>query len=53
VSKREWLACRYLYDSAVGEPANGTPDGTATEDPSDDWVCPACGAGMDTFERVD
>lgn len=45
--------CGYEYDPAVGDPDNGVEAGTAFEDVSDDWVCPLCGAGKDSFSVVD
>lgn len=44
--------CGYVYDPAVGDPAGGIPPGTAFEDIPDDWVCPACGIGKDSFSSV-
>ncbi|MFC1888501.1 rubredoxin [Thermodesulfobacteriota bacterium] len=43
--------CGYVYDPAQGDPDNGVSAGTAFEDISDDWVCPVCGAGKDSFEE--
>ena len=41
--------CGYVYDPAVGDPDNGIEPGTAWEDVADDWVCPLCGVGKDSF----
>lgn len=41
--------CGYVYDPAVGDPDNGVSAGTSFENLSDDWVCPVCGAGKDSF----
>ena len=49
----ECLNCGYVYDPEVGDPDNGIPPGTRFEDLPDDWVCPDCGSGKDTFERLD
>jgi len=46
-------ACGYVYDPAIGDPANGVPAGTAFEDVSDDWVCPDCGAGKGEFSPLE
>ena len=43
--------CGYVYDPEMGDPDNGVAPGTAFEDISDDWVCPVCGAGKDSFEE--
>jgi rubredoxin len=42
--------CGYVYDPAVGDPVNSVKAGTAFEDIADDWVCPECGVGKDSFE---
>jgi rubredoxin len=46
------IICQYVYDPAVGDPANGIAAGTVFEDIPDDWVCPLCGAGKDSFEKL-
>ncbi|HLO26999.1 MAG TPA: rubredoxin [Geobacteraceae bacterium] len=46
------VICLYVYDPAVGDPEHGIEPGTAFEDIPDDWVCPLCGAGKDSFERI-
>jgi rubredoxin len=47
------LVCDYVYDPAVGDPANGVAPGTAFEDIPDDWVCPVCGVPKNQFEPID
>jgi len=42
--------CGYVYDPAVGDPANGIEPGTAWENIKEDWVCPVCGVGKDQFK---
>ena len=42
-------ACSYVYDPQKGDPGNGIEPGTAFEDIPDDWVCPECGLGKDSF----
>jgi len=42
--------CGYVYDPAVGDPANGVEPGTAWENLKEDWVCPVCGVGKDQFK---
>lgn len=44
--------CGYVYDSEVGDPDSGVKPGTPFEKLPDDWVCPVCGAGKKSFERV-
>ena len=41
--------CGYVYDPDVGDPDNGIEPGTAWEDVAEDWVCPLCGVGKDSF----
>ena len=41
--------CGYVYDPAVGDPANGIAPGTLFEALPDDWVCPECGVGKSEF----
>ena len=42
--------CGYIYDPAEGDPDGGIAPGTAFEDIPDDWVCPICGVGKDSFK---
>ena len=42
--------CGYVYDPAVGDPANGIEANTAWEDVKEDWLCPVCGVGKDQFK---
>jgi rubredoxin len=44
--------CGYVYNPADGDPDSGIKPGTAFEDIPEDWVCPVCGAGKDSFEPV-
>ena len=46
------VICQYVYDPAVGDDEHGIAPGTAFEDLPDDWVCPLCGAGKDSFEQI-
>ena len=45
--------CGYVYDPAVGDPANDIPSGTAFEALPEDWVCPDCGVGKDQFSKTE
>lgn len=45
--------CGYVYDPAAGDPDNGVDPGTAFADVAEDWVCPICGAGKDSFVLED
>ncbi len=41
--------CRYEYNPVEGDPESRVAPGTAYEDLPEDWVCPICGEGKDTF----
>jgi len=43
--------CGYVYDPEKGDPDNDVPAGTTFDAISDEWVCPACGAGKDSFSE--
>lgn len=45
--------CGYIYDEALGWPADGIPPATRWEDVPADWRCPECGAGKDDFEMME
>jgi len=45
--------CGYIYDPEKGDGISGIAPGTPFEDLPDDWVCPACGANKDVFEKVE
>lgn len=51
---KSWVCviCQYVYDPAAGDPENGVAPGTAFEEIPDDWVCPLCGAGKDSFDEM-
>tara|TARA_B100000315_G_C14458113_1_gene532415 strand:+ start:614 stop:772 length:159 start_codon:yes stop_codon:yes gene_type:complete len=52
MKKYRCTVCGYIYDPEKGDPDNGVAPGTAFEDISDDWVCPECGVGKDSFEAI-
>ena len=41
--------CGYVYDEVAGDPDNGIPAGTKWDELPDDFVCPLCGVGKDSF----
>jgi len=43
--------CRYTYDEAAGIPDDGIAPGTKWEDVPDDFSCPLCGVGKETFSE--
>jgi rubredoxin len=48
----ECTVCGYIYDEAIGDPDGGIAPGTKWEDIPEDWVCPTCGVGKDSFQEV-
>jgi rubredoxin len=44
-------ACGYIYDPTKGDKKNGISQGVAFEDLPDNWVCPICGADIETFSK--
>lgn len=45
--------CGYVYDPAVGDPANDVAAGTTFEALPEDWLCPDCGVGKDQFSKTE
>ena len=45
--------CGYVYDPAIGDSDSGIAPGTSFQDLPDDWVCPECGVGKDSFSKVE
>lgn len=43
--------CGYVFDEAVGDPEHGIEAGTKFEDLPEDFECPLCSVGKDTFEE--
>ena len=43
--------CGFEYDEEAGLPEEGIDPGTKWEDIPEDFVCPACGASKDMFEK--
>ena len=44
------IVCGYIYDEAQGWPQDGIAAGTKWEDVREDFLCPDCGVGKDSFE---
>jgi len=44
--------CMWIYDPEVGYPEGGIAPGTPFEKIPDDWVCPVCGVGKESFEKI-
>lgn len=52
MKKYECTACGYIYDEALGDPDSGIAPGTKWEDIPEDWTCPLCGVGKESFQEV-
>lgn len=52
MDKYKCEVCGYVYDPAAGDPDNGVDAGTPFEKLPEDWVCPVCGVGKDSFAKV-
>ena len=46
------IICGYIYDPAEGDPETGIAPGTPFEALPADWTCPACGVGLEHFEKL-
>lgn len=44
--------CGWVYESAKGVPESGIAPGTSWNDLPDDFVCPLCGVGKDSFSQL-
>ncbi|MCL1972401.1 MAG: rubredoxin [Endomicrobia bacterium] len=52
MEKWKCTACGYIYDPEVGDTDAGVAPGTPFEGLPEDWVCPVCGVGKDSFEKI-
>ena len=43
--------CGWVYDEELGAPDNGIEPGTEFDEFPDDFVCPLCGEGKESFEK--
>ena len=46
------MICGYVYDEEQGDVEHGVSAGTEWKDLPEDWDCPLCGVGKDTFNKV-
>ncbi len=53
MAKWECSVCGYIYDPEKGDCISGIAPGTQFEELPEDWVCPACGADKDSFEKME
>jgi len=44
--------CGYLYDPEMGCSGSGIKPGTAFKDIPEDWTCPECSAGKNSFSEA-
>jgi len=52
MQKYKCTVCGYIYDPEKGDLDGGISPNTPYEKLPQDWVCPACGAPKDMFEKV-
>ena len=52
MEKYKCTICGYIYDPEKGDPDGNIPPNTPFEKLPESWVCPACGAPKDMFEKV-
>ena len=45
-------ACAFVYDEALGIPAEAIPAGTRWEDVPETWSCPDCSASKSDFAML-
>ena len=45
--------CGYIYDPEKGDPDSGIAPGTPFEAIPDNWACPLCGIGKDSFSVME
>ncbi|MEC9488523.1 MAG: rubredoxin [Halanaerobium sp.] len=45
--------CGYVYDPEKGDPEDDVEPGTPFAEVPEDWVCPLCGVGKDSFTKED
>ena len=53
MKKYKCTVCSYIYDPEIGDPDNGIEPQTPFENIQQDWTCPECGVGKDSFEPVE
>ena len=45
--------CGWEYDEALGDAEHGIPAGTKFEDLPEDFECPLCGVGKESFSPAE
>ena len=46
------ISCGWIYDLEEGDPTSDIEPGTPFAEISEDWLCPNCSDGKDSFELV-
>ena len=52
MARWECIVCGLIYDEKEGWPEDGIAPGTKWEDVPEDWTCPDCGVGKDSFPAL-
>jgi rubredoxin len=52
---QRWICegCGYVYDAKTGDPERGVRPGVPLEDLPEDWTCPVCRLGPESFSKED
>ena len=53
MKKWQCAVCGFVYDEAVGLPAEGIAAGTPWGAIPDDWSCPDCGIAKTDFQMIE
>ncbi len=53
MTKYQCDICGWIYDPELGDSEGGIAAGTDFAAIPDEWVCPVCGAGKDSFSPLD
>lgn len=44
--------CQHIYDPREGDPIRGVESGVSFNDLPEDWKCPVCGVGKESFHEI-
>jgi len=53
MEKYECIMCGYIYEELMGDPDNNIPPKTKWEDVPDDYRCPVCFVGKESFQKLE
>ncbi|MFR9620558.1 MAG: rubredoxin [Rikenellaceae bacterium] len=45
--------CQHIYSPQEGDPQHGIEPNTPFEQLPDDWKCPICGVGKESFTKIE